>query len=110
LPPLPPRTAATDARERVSPVRERRRKAGTHRMTRLLAVYRNELAAYFRSPIAYFVVAVFLVGTGYFFLYNVFFSGEATMAATFQNMGVLLLLLIPLMSMRPVAAQLRAGT
>jgi gliding motility-associated transport system permease protein len=79
-------------------------------MTRLLAVYRNELAAYFRSPIAYFVVAVFLVGTGYFFLYNVFFSGEATMAATFQNMGVLLLFVIPLISMRLFAAEYAAGT
>lgn len=79
-------------------------------MTRLLAVYRNELAAYFRSPIAYFVVAVFLMGTGYFFLYNVFFSGEATMAATFQNMGVLLLFVIPLISMRLFAAEYAAGT
>jgi ABC-2 type transport system permease protein len=79
-------------------------------MTRMLAVYRNELAAYFRSPIAYFVVAVFLVGTGYFFLYNVFFSGEATMAATFQNMGVLLLFVIPLISMRLFAAEYAAGT
>jgi ABC-2 type transport system permease protein len=79
-------------------------------MTCLLAVYRNELAAYFRSPIAYFVVAVFLVGTGYFFLYNVFFSGEATMAATFQNMGVLLLFVIPLISMRLFAAEYAAGT
>ena len=79
-------------------------------MTRLLAVYRNELAAYFRSPIAYFVVAVFLIGTGYFFLYNVFFSGEATMAATFQNMGVLLLFVIPLISMRLFAAEYAAGT
>ena len=79
-------------------------------MTRLLAVYRNELAAYFRSPIAYFVVAVFLVGTGYFFLYNVFFSGEVTMAATFQNMGVLLLFVIPLISMRLFAAEYAAGT
>jgi ABC-2 type transport system permease protein len=79
-------------------------------MTRLLAVYRNELAAYFRSPIAYFVVAVFLVGTGYFFLYNVFFSGEATMAATFQNMGVLLLFVVPVISMRLFAAEYAAGT
>jgi ABC-2 type transport system permease protein len=79
-------------------------------MTRLLAVYRNELAAYFRSPIAYFVVAVFLVGTGYFFLYNVFFSGEATMAATFQNMDVLLLFVVPVISMRLFAAEYAAGT
>ena len=42
----------------------------------MLAVYQKELATYFRSPIAYFVVAVFLLGTGYFFLYNIFLTGE----------------------------------
>ena len=59
-------------------------------MSGTLAVYQKELATYFRSPIAYFVVAVFLLGTGYFFLYNVFLTGDATMAGTFQNMGILL--------------------
>ena len=59
-------------------------------MSGTLAVYQKELATYFRSPIAYFVVAVFLLGTGYFFLYNIFLTGDATMAETFQNMGILL--------------------
>jgi ABC-2 type transport system permease protein len=79
-------------------------------VTGLLAVYRKEMAAYFRSPIAYFVVAVFLLGTGYFFLYNVFLTGDATMAGTFQNMGLLLLSLVPLLSMRLFAAEYGAGT
>jgi ABC-2 type transport system permease protein len=79
-------------------------------VTGLLAVYQKELAGYFRSPIAYFVVAVFLLGTGYFFLYNIFLTGDATMAATFQNMGVLLLSVLPLLSMRLFAAEYNAGT
>ena len=79
-------------------------------MTGALAVYQKEIAIYFRSPIAYFVVAVFLVGTGYFFLYNIFFTGDATMAGTFLNMGLLLLLLIPLLSMRLFASEESAGT
>jgi ABC-type transport system involved in multi-copper enzyme maturation permease subunit len=33
-------------------------------VTATLAVYRKELATYFRSPIAYFVVAVYLLGAG----------------------------------------------
>ena len=45
-------------------------------MNGVLAVYQKEIATYFRSPIAYFVVAVFLLGTGYFFLYNIFLTGE----------------------------------
>jgi ABC-2 type transport system permease protein len=76
----------------------------------LLAIYRKELATYFRSPIAYYVVAVFLLGTGYFFLYNVVLTGETTMAGTFQNMGLLLLTLAPLISMRLLSAEYSAGT
>jgi ABC-2 type transport system permease protein len=69
-------------------------------MTRVVAVYHKELLSYFRSPIAYFVVAVFLVGTGYFFTYNMFLSGSASMDETFRNMGILILTLLPLVSMR----------
>ena len=46
------------------------------------------------------MVSVFLLGTGYFFLYNVFLTGETTMAGTFQNMGMLLITLAPVISMR----------
>jgi ABC-2 type transport system permease protein len=76
----------------------------------LLAVYGKELATYFRSPIAYYVVAVFLLGSGYFFLYNIFLTGDATMAGTFQNMGVLLLLIVPVLSMRLFSSEYSAGT
>jgi ABC-2 type transport system permease protein len=76
----------------------------------MLTVYRKELATYFRSPIAYFVVAVFLVGTGYFFLYNIFLTGETAMAGTLQNMGILLVTLAPLISMRLFAAEYSQGT
>lgn len=69
-------------------------------MNGVLAVYHKEMLSYFRSPIAYFVVAVFLVGTGYFFTYNMFLSGSASMNETFRNMGILILTLLPLVSMR----------
>jgi ABC-2 type transport system permease protein len=75
-----------------------------------LAVYQKELSIYFRSPIAYYVVAVFLLGTGYFFLYNIFLTGETTMAGTFQNMGLLLVTLAPLISMRLLSGEYSAGT
>jgi ABC-2 type transport system permease protein len=79
-------------------------------MSGVLAVYRKELATYFRSPIAYYVVSVFLLGTGYFFLYNIVLTGETTMAGTFQNMGILLLTLVPVISMRLLSAEYSAGT
>jgi ABC-2 type transport system permease protein len=51
-----------------------------------------------------------MVGTGYFFTYNVFLTGDATMAETFQNMGVLLLLVIPALSMRLFSAEYSGRT
>ncbi|HWA11478.1 MAG TPA: ABC transporter permease subunit [Burkholderiales bacterium] len=69
-------------------------------MNGLVAIYQKELAQYFRSPIAYFVIAVFLLGTGYFFIFNMFLTGIGTMDQTLQNMGILLITLMPVLSMR----------
>ncbi len=79
-------------------------------MNGALAVFHKEMWHYFRSPIAYFVVAVFLLGTGYFFTYNIFFTGIATMTSTFQNMGILVLVVLPVVSMRLFSSEYSAGT
>ena len=79
-------------------------------MNRVLAVYRKELLSYFRSPIAYFVLAVFLLGTGYFFTYNMFLTGSASMIETFRDMGILLLTVSPLVSMRLFSAEYSGRT
>jgi ABC-2 type transport system permease protein len=79
-------------------------------MNGLLAIYRKEVTLYFRSPIAYFVISVFLLGTGYFFLYNIFMTGVGTMDETFQNMGVLLITLIPVVTMRLFSAEYSGRT
>jgi ABC-2 type transport system permease protein len=79
-------------------------------MSGTLAVYHKELATYFRSPIAYYVVAVFLIGTGYFFVYNIVMAGETGMDGTFHSMGILLTMLTPLISMRLLASEYNAGT
>ena len=79
-------------------------------MNGLIAIYQKELVSYFRSPIAYFVVSVFLLGTGYFFLYNMFMTGSATMDETFRNMGILLITLSPVISMRLFSAEYTGRT
>jgi ABC-2 type transport system permease protein len=79
-------------------------------MNGMLAIYRKEVQTYFRSPIAYFMVSVFLLGTGYFFLYNIFMTGIGTMNETFQNMGALLLMLIPVITMRLFAGEYTGRT
>jgi len=79
-------------------------------MNRVLAVYEKELVSYFRSPIAYFVVAVFLLGTGYFFIYEVFLTGTASMNEPFKSMGVLLLIVSPIITMRLFSGEYNART
>lgn len=74
------------------------------------AIYAKEMLGYFRSPIAFFVIAVFLVGTGYFFTYNIFLTGIGTMDSTLQNMGVLLLIISPVLTMRLFSAEYNART
>ena len=70
-------------------------------MSNAFAIYQKELWHYFRSPIAYFVVAVFLLGAGYFFSYNIFFTGIASMAES----G--LLMDRPLLGLQGAAVSLR---
>ena len=79
-------------------------------MKGVLAIYEKELRLYFRSPIAYFVVAMFLLGTGYFFNYNIFLTEIATMDETFQSMGILLLTVTPVIAMRLFSAEHADGT
>ena len=79
-------------------------------MTALKAIYTKEMLSYFRSPIAYFVIAVFLLGTGYFFTYNIFLTGVGTMDSTLQNMGILLLTIVPVLTMRIFSAEYNART
>jgi ABC-2 type transport system permease protein len=79
-------------------------------MNRVLAVYEKELISYFRSPIAYFVVAVFLLATGYFFIYEVFMTGTASMNEPFKSMGVLLLIVCPIITMRLFAGEYTGRT
>jgi len=79
-------------------------------LTGLRAIYVKEMLSYFRSPIAYFVIAVFLLGTGYFFTYNIFLTGVGTMDSTLQNMGILLLIIAPVLTMRIFSAEYNART
>jgi ABC-2 type transport system permease protein len=79
-------------------------------LAQLWAVCRRELAAYFLSPMSYLVWAVFLVAAGYLFATGVRDGGPASMSAAFTSMGLLLLFVAPLLTMRLVAEELKLGT
>lgn len=70
----------------------------------------KELRNLFFTPIPYVVVTVYWIATGYFFSFNVFFIRANHMVTTFHNMNFLLLLIVPLITMRAFAEERRSGT
>lgn len=76
-------------------------------------IFRKEVAAFFNSLIAYIVMGVFLVGNGLFFWVfgeNVLVTREAAMDSLFVNTPWFFLLLIPAITMRSFAEEIRSGT
>ena len=98
-------------------------------MRKSLAILERELEAYFVSPIAYAVITVFLLLSGFFF-YNIlsYFNfqclqysqypyaleqlnlNEMVMRPLFHNMAIIILLIMPLLTMRLFAEEKRSGT
>lgn len=77
------------------------------RFTPLLA---KEVRALFTSPIAYAVIAVFLMLMGYTFTAMLFLNKTATLVHSLFQASVLLLLIVPVITMRLFAEERRHGT
>lgn len=77
-----------------------------------LAVARRELLGYFNQPVAYVVVAAFLVlsGTYLFVLHPFFVVGRSTMRPFFEFAPFILTLFAPALTMRLIAEERRTGT
>jgi ABC-2 type transport system permease protein len=74
------------------------------------AVAVRELRSYFLSPLAYVVIALFLVLAGYLFALILNSSREASLRGLVQNISVLYLFIVPAISMRLLAEEQRTGT
>jgi len=98
-------------------------------MRKFTAIYSRELKYYFRSITAYVVISIFLVLSGYFFFsifryYNLLslqaikannFSGnlnliDGVIRPVLGNISVILLILLPLLTMRLLAEEKKQGT
>jgi len=81
-------------------------------MTRIFAVARRELSAYFATPVAYIVVIFFLVITSaWFFFVNGFFAQDiASLRGYFTLWPIVFVALIPAITMRSWAEERRQGT
>jgi ABC-2 type transport system permease protein len=79
-------------------------------MKNVWAVATRELRSYFLSPLAYVVIALFLVLAGYLFALILNSSREASLRGLVQNISVLFLFIVPAISMRLLAEEQRTGT
>ncbi len=70
----------------------------------------KEVRALFLSPIAYAVIAVFLLLNGYSFATTLIVSKQATLVHIFFQAAMQLVLLVPLLTMRQFAEERRLGT
>ena len=79
-------------------------------MRRFLALWIKEEKALFSSPIAYVLIAVFLLIMGYSFTLSLFISHAMTLVHLFFQMFVLLLLTVPIITMRLIAEERKLRT
>ena len=73
-------------------------------------IFWREMRSYFVSPVAYVVVAFWLVATGFFFFLSVTAGKEASLRNVFGVVIILLLLISPALTMRLLAEESRTGT
>lgn len=82
------------------------------------AIFRRELFGYFRSPLGFVVLGAFLVLAGYFFYTNLIFfvlwGGQSLTSGlwrhVFLDLRLLLLMVVPLTTMRLFAEERKLGT
>jgi ABC-2 type transport system permease protein len=79
-------------------------------MTTFGALLGKETRALFVSPIAYAVMTVFLLLMGYTFTAALFLNKIATLVHEFFQASMLLLLIVPVITMRLLAEERRSGT
>ncbi|MEM7535495.1 MAG: Gldg family protein [Chloroflexota bacterium] len=73
-------------------------------------IFRREFAHYFLSPVAYIVIAIFLVVAGWFFFSPFFLKDRADLRDFFSLLPLILAFIIPAITMRLFADEYRSNT
>jgi ABC-2 type transport system permease protein len=79
-------------------------------MSHILVLTRRELKSYFSSPVAYIVITLFLLLSGWFFSAALFLANTADLRGLFSGVRLILLFFVPAISMRLLAEEKRSGT
>jgi ABC-2 type transport system permease protein len=73
-------------------------------------IFKKEFKSYFVSPIAYIVISIFLLVTGWFFFSTFFLFSQATLRNFFGLLPIIFSFVIPAVTMRLVAEELNVGS
>jgi ABC-2 type transport system permease protein len=79
-------------------------------MRTTLVIWRREFTAYFNSPVAYFVITVFLALVGIMFFIPFFAQDRVSMREFFGLVPFLFVFFAPAITMRLIAEERRSGT
>ncbi|MBI9082353.1 MAG: ABC transporter permease subunit [Desulfobacterales bacterium] len=79
-------------------------------MQQVIHILRKEFLDYFVSPIAYIVIAIFLLVTGWFFFSTFFLYDEASLRHFFNLLPVIFSFVIPAVTMRLFSEELNVGS
>ena len=79
-------------------------------MKQVVQIFKKEFYAYFLSPIAYIVISIFLVVTGWFFFSTFFIYDLASMRNFFAMMPIIFSFVAPAVTMRLFSEELNVGS
>ena len=73
-------------------------------------IFGREMRSFFVSPIAYIVIAIFLLVTGWFFFSTFFLYNQASLRSFFGLLPLIFAFVIPAVTMRLFAEELNVGS
>lgn len=76
----------------------------------MFAVFRKDVKSYFYSPIAYVLIAVFLIINSVFYTFGNLFGGNANFSIVLSNSIFFLLFLIPILTMKSLSEERKNET
>ena len=79
-------------------------------MDQVIHIFRKEFSAYFISPIAYIVIAIFLLITGWFFFATFFIFNQANLRTFYTLLPLVFAFVIPAITMRLMSEEINVGS
>ncbi|MCK5534987.1 ABC transporter permease subunit, partial [bacterium] len=79
-------------------------------MKNIITIFSKEFKEYFNSPVAYIVIIVFLLVSGWFFQATMFLVNQATIGSFLGNVPLLFVFFIPAITMRLFSEEMKSGT